>query len=79
MARITGVSVLAREVQPDDVIMNEWTLKTMRVKAVRLVHGESVALVCIRDDDGRPETLKGNWDGITRLITREKPAYEPEE
>lgn len=79
MAKITGVSVLGREVQPDDVIMNEWTGKTMRVKEVRIVHGESVTLVCIRDDNGREEKLLGNWDGTTRLITRQQPAYEPED
>jgi hypothetical protein len=79
MARITGVSVLAREVQPDDVIMNEWTRKTMRVERVHLIHGDSVKLFCVREDDGRPETLNGSWDGITRLIVRATPAYEPEE
>ena len=69
MDEVFGLSVLARDVLPGDVVMNEWTGKIMTVERVELSHLESVQLHCVMPD-GKHETLTGDWKCITKLITR---------
>jgi len=78
MATIKGLKVFGREIEPGDVVMNEWSGKIMTVERVELVKDISVHLHCVMET-GRHETLHGDWESVTRLITRQVPAYQPDE
>jgi hypothetical protein len=77
-ATYKGPTVLGREIEPGDVIMNQWTGQLMKVQCVALKPDVEVKLECIRLYDNKPEVLEGNWDSKTCLIIRETPAFEDE-